>query len=282
MWSCVLTGSLQTKLRCVCAKSLQSCLTLCDPMDCVARQALLSMGSSSQEYWSGLPWPPAEDLPDPGIKPASLYVSCIADWFFTSNTTWEAQVGRRWPLTQYDWCPSKMGKTGHKQKHAQRIMWWHIRTPGVNYMLRAKEHQGLPELEEASKHPFPVCFREGMPLSITWFGGFSLQNYETVNLRWSKVPSLWHFVTAALRNWHRKEAAHSVGLRYQRSTVHPEYCGKESSCQCRRHRFDPWVRKILWRRKWQPTPVFLPGKSQGQRSLAGYSPRGCERVEHND
>ena len=35
--------------------------------------------------------------------------------------------------------------------------------------------------------------------------------------------------------------------------------GKESACQCRRHGFDPWVRKILWRRKWQPTPVFLPG-----------------------
>ena len=41
--------------------------------------------------------------------------------------------------------------------------------------------------------------------------------------------------------------------------------------RCRRHRFDPWVRKIPWRRKWQPTPVFLPGKFHGQRSLAGYS-----------
>ena len=36
--------------------------------------------------------------------------------------------------------------------------------------------------------------------------------------------------------------------------------------------FDPWVGKIPWRRKWQPTPVFLPGKSHGQRSLTGYSP----------
>ena len=42
--------------------------------------------------------------------------------------------------------------------------------------------------------------------------------------------------------------------------------GKEPTCQCRRCRFDPWVRKILWRRKWQPTPVFLRGKSHGQRS----------------
>ena len=50
--------------------------------------------------------------------------------------------------------------------------------------------------------------------------------------------------------------------------------GKEPVCQCRRHRFDLWVRKIPWRRKWQPTPVSLLGESHGQRSLAGYSPWG--------
>ena len=44
--------------------------------------------------------------------------------------------------------------------------------------------------------------------------------------------------------------------------------------QCRRPGLDPWVGKIPWRRKWQPTPVFLPGESHGQRSLAGYSPWG--------
>ena len=43
-----------------------------------------------------------------------------------------------------------------------------------------------------------------------------------------------------------------------------------------RHWFDPWVRKIPWRRKWQPTPVFLSRRSQGQRSLVGYSPWGCK------
>ena len=54
--------------------------------------------------------------------------------------------------------------------------------------------------------------------------------------------------------------------------------GKESACQCRRH-FDPWVGKIPWRRKWQPTPVFLPGKSHGQRSLTGYSPKGPKDLD---
>ena len=52
---------------------------------------------------------------------------------------------------------------------------------------------------------------------------------------------------------------------------------KEHICQHRRHKrdgFDPWIGKIPWRRAWQPTPVFLPGKPHGQRSLAGYSPQG--------
>ena len=56
---------------------------------------------------------------------------------------------------------------------------------------------------------------------------------------------------------------------------------KESACQCRRCGIDPWVEKIPWRRKWQPTSVFLPGKSHGQRSLVGYSPWGLKRVRHD-
>ena len=61
--------------------------------------------------------------------------------------------------------------------------------------------------------------------------------------------------------------------------------GKESACQgrrCKRCGFHPWVRKIPWRRKWQPTPVFLPGKSHGQRSLAGYSPWGRKELDTTD
>ena len=64
------------------------------------------------------------------------------------------------------------------------------------------------------------------------------------------------------------------------------HSGKESVWQCRSHRrleFKPWVGKIPWRRKWQSTPVFLPGESHGQRSLVGYSPWGCKEsdtIEH--
>ena len=56
---------------------------------------------------------------------------------------------------------------------------------------------------------------------------------------------------------------------------------KESACNAGdkgwRCGFDPWVRKIHWRRKWQPTPVFLPGESHGQRSLAGFTVHGVAK-----
>ena len=59
--------------------------------------------------------------------------------------------------------------------------------------------------------------------------------------------------------------------------------GKESAYQCRRrrrHEFNPWVGRIPWRRAWQPTPVFLPWESHGQRSPVGYHPCG-HRVGHD-
>ena len=60
----------------------------------------------------------------------------------------------------------------------------------------------------------------------------------------------------------------------------PWWLRKESACQCGKCGFHPWVGKTPWRSKQQPTPVFLPGKFHGQRSLAGYSPRGCKEA-HN-
>ena len=58
--------------------------------------------------------------------------------------------------------------------------------------------------------------------------------------------------------------------------------GNESACRyrrCGRCEFDPWVGKILWNRKWQPTPIFLPGKFHGQRSLVGYSSWGSKELD---
>ena len=61
-----------------------------------------------------------------------------------------------------------------------------------------------------------------------------------------------------------------------------QWQGKEPACQCRRHkrhRFNPWVWKIPWRRAWQPVPVLLPGESHSQRNLASYTPWGHKELD---
>ena len=68
----------------------------------------------------------------------------------------------------------------------------------------------------------------------------------------------------SLRLWLRVLKARQVTLGFLGGTS-----SKESTCQCRRLSFNPWVRKMPWRRAWQPTPVLLPRKSPGQRSLVG-------------
>ena len=61
-------------------------------------------------------------------------------------------------------------------------------------------------------------------------------------------------------------------LPHSRAYIHTHWW--DSACQCGRLEFNPWVREMPWRRKWQSAPVFSPGKSHGQRSLASYSPWG--------
>ena len=75
-------------------------------------------------------------------------------------------------------------------------------------------------------------------------------NYMPLNLK-NKI----------IKNCFKKRKTFSVASQYPRTKAKVRRCG-----------FNPLVGKIPWRRKWQPIPVFLPGKSHGQRSLAGYSP----------
>ena len=111
---------------------------------------------------------------------------------------------------------------------------------------------------------FPLCycnsFLTGLP---TLFLFVNLKkNWSTVGLQCFKYTAKW-FINTQTHIWVFK-----VGS-----------SGKASACQCRRCRsrgFNPWARKIPWRRKWQPTPVFLPGKFHGQRRL--YSPWGHKEL----
>ena len=129
--------------------SALSCVRLFGtPLNYIAHQASLSMGFARQEYWSGLPFLPPGDLPDPGIEPFVACASC------------------------------------------------------------------------------------------------------------RQVYLLSHF---------------------------PAGSDSKSIClQCGRPGFNPWVGKILWRRKWQPTPVFLPGKFHGWRNLVGYSPWGPKESDTSE
>ena len=73
---------------CICVKSLHSCRTLCDSMDCSLPGSSVR-GILQQEHWSGLPCPFPGDLPNPGIEPASLMFPALAGGFFTTITAWE-------------------------------------------------------------------------------------------------------------------------------------------------------------------------------------------------
>ena len=86
-----------------------------------------------------------------------------------------------------------------------------------------------------------------------------MNHFQCVGLCFQYLHAVYHLI--GLSRWHN---------------------GKESTFQCKRHRrlwTEHWVGKIPRRRKWQPTPVSLPGKSQGQRSLTGYSPWGCKESD---
>ena len=76
----------------MCMLSLFSCVQLCVTLWPVAHQALLSMGFSRQEYWSGLPRPSPGDLPNPGMEPMPHVSLALAGGFFTTNATREAHV----------------------------------------------------------------------------------------------------------------------------------------------------------------------------------------------
>ena len=96
------------------AKLLQSCLSV-TPWT-AARQAALSTGFSSQEYWSGLPGPPPGDLPDPGIEPMSLMSLALAGGFFTTSAMWKTPVGS-YMFIQSHACKNKRKKMKNNILH---------------------------------------------------------------------------------------------------------------------------------------------------------------------
>ena len=123
----------------------------------VAPQAALSMEFSRQEYWSGLPCPPPEDLPNPEIKPASLMSPALAGGLFTTHATWEAQIMNirklktKAQLPHLRCCQQKQGITNDPAQSATRGS----RPPKP---LSGLAHQSSPTLtpSKESAPPFPL------------------------------------------------------------------------------------------------------------------------------
>ena len=117
----------------VCVLGAQSCLTFVTPWT-VAFQDPLSMGFFRQEYWSGLPFPSAGDLPDPGIKPESLTSPALAGRFFTTRATWEALPD-----------PHSYLRKSQRKGVAQD---WSLVTVGIPFCLRGDGRLGQYEFGE--------------------------------------------------------------------------------------------------------------------------------------
>ena len=95
-----------------------------------------------------------------------------------------------------------------------------------------------------------------------------------ISLRWNSLKFPFYHTG-------NKHSRFQTGNANSGASFMAQWLKKKIHLQCRRHAFNLWVGKIPWRRKWQPTPVFLPGKTYGQRSLESYSPQGYKRVRHD-
>ena len=104
-------------LYCVLSCLIQCAQPFATPWT-IAHQAPLSMGFSRQEYWSGSPFPPPGDLPDPEIECMSLMSPALAGGFFTTSTTWEALLYcNNYSLEQRNKFPTQPSLSGFKHNY---------------------------------------------------------------------------------------------------------------------------------------------------------------------
>ena len=165
-------------------------------------------------------------------------------WIFMGRTNAETETPILWPLDGKNW-----------------LIW---KDPDAGKDWR-REEKGTTEDEMAGRHH--------------WLDG---REFE-----WTPGVGDGQGVLACCNSWGRKESDMTERLNWTEQALLittmgflGNTSGQESTCHLKRHCFDLWAGKIPWRRKWQPTPVFLPRKFHGQRSLAGYNPWG-HRVGHD-
>ena len=164
--------------------------------------------------------------------------------------------------------------------------------------------QSAPSLPEP-EHPPAVSVPAGLPRRLRLFVSRALPSTSCAMcstqphiVAWHLLPNfkarfefLWSYQLHSTSSLEQTLWQHCYLLLYLHLSTHMTftftytYDNTRASLvahtvkQCRRLGFDSWLRKIPWRRQWQPTPVFLLGKSHGQRSLAGYT---VHRVTKSD
>ena len=250
-----------------------SCLTFCDPMDCsLSGSSVYGILQARQEYWSGLPFSSSKDFPDPGIKPRSstlqadsllseppgkqayhkllcvfmrLFYISLLNWTICSPTLCLflfpiiTPASNTAPSTQLVF-----------NKYLTNKWWKHI------------EATTSPRLIE------PVGSRVGIwtqpPETSTWSLGAG-QAFASKHIKQGTNKSNYYYHHSLYKHKKAKERFSMAIEVYYRLII--EWTGfpggivvRESACQHRRYKFNPWVGKIPWRTKWQPLQYSCWGK----------------------
>ena len=282
-----ITGKLgwtDTTDHCCCSVS-KLCPTLCDPMDCSPPGSSIH-GILQEESWSGLPFAIPRDHLNPEIKPRSP--SLQADSFEPSG---------RWHRCKFPFitCTTLFRITTDRATIPGCLLWQlahafsvptshcisdflsMIRSCFTGYM----KHSELPASPPLTQWSQAAGAGEG----AAHFPGLVLLGVGSLH-HTSRAPFLPPIYISICKQkhfslvWkklffhlHRPSDKRNNSWLLRKRGFPGGRC-KNPTDPCRRPGFDPWVRKIPWRRAWQPTPVFLPRESYGQRSLVGYSPWG--------
>ena len=229
--------------------------TLCDPMD-VAHQAPLSLGFPRQEYWSGLPFT---------FPSMYMYTKWYA-YYFCGILKCKINKGHSNCLEYNHY----VGKSSDYDRGLSRgtVIWlMFIKGIWVN-TLRCYHAKHFKSEKAKCKCLFHLFFSSELVETEPWDGRISsVQQHVHLNFFWNNAKqgvsylywsAMW-VKTNCFYVYLLKLGGFPGGSAVKNLPAVPEMWVWS------------WVMKTLWRRNWQPTPVFLPGKSHGQRSLGDYS-----------